>query len=284
MGLYDREYMREDESGHRRGPAAPWSPTIALLVVLGAVFVAQWFIPHKIEYQLALSLDGILHGHLWQLVTFQFLHGGFLHILLNGITLYSFGRFMEMSIGRGRFLTLYFLSGIAGGILQVAAIYLLRQDPFSPVVGASAGIAGLLGGFAALHPRRRLTILLFVFPVTVRADILLWILVGISLLGTFVPFGGLAHAAHLGGLLAGLGWMLLALKKSARVSQGASSWRVPPILGSSPPPNPSTTSPDEFIANDVDPILDKIATHGIHSLSERERKVLDSARKKITGR
>lgn len=281
MGLYDRDYMRDDEPARRPArPAKPWSPTITLLVVLGLIFLIQSAFHlqrnYWIEEHFALSLDGIKHGHVWQLLTFQFLHGGLLHILLNGFTLYSLGLFMEETIGRRRFLGLYFLSGVAGGVLQVVASLALQHNTF--VVGASAGIAGLLGAFAAMFPHRHLTIFLLVFPVTVRAQVLLWILVGLSLLGTVIPFGGVAHAAHLGGLLAGVVYVRFASRRSRPPRRDSAS--VPPFLSTTNAP-PRSQEPADFIAREVDPILEKIATHGIQSLTERERKILEAARARM---
>lgn len=281
MGLYDRDYMRDDEPGYFPVQRDSWSPTITLLVVLGVVFLCQWLVPRNVQLErvFGLSLNGIQHGYIWQLLTFQFLHSGFLHILLNGFTLYSLGRFMEKSLGPGRFLALYFLSGIAGGVLQIAATFLLRQKDI-PVVGASAGIAGLLGAFAAMYPGRRLTILLVVFPVTVRAGDLFWILTGLSLVCTIFPFGGVAHAAHLGGILAGLAYVRLALRSQRQAEGAFDADPAPPVLKGQPPSAAELDGAD-FITREVDPILDKIATHGIHSLTDRERKVLDIARKKM---
>ena len=284
MGLYDRDYMRDDEPAgyHRRGPATPWSPTITLLVMLVAIFLGQSLLHlannYSLERHFALSLDGIKHGHVWQLLTFQFLHGGLLHLLLNGITLYSLGRFMEEVIGRNRFLLMYFFSGLMGGILQIAAIFALHHNPDIPVVGASAGIAGLLGAFAAMYPHRRLTIFIVVFPVNVRAEVLLWVLAGLSLVGTIVPFGGIAHAAHLGGLVAGFAYVRLAGRhQSTRASYNSSA---PPVIRTSSTP-PPLNNPADFIAREVDPILEKIASQGIHSLTDHERKLLEEARKRM---
>jgi len=275
MGLYDRDYMRDDEPGYRHVRSNPWSPTIALLIVLGAIFLIQMALQLKqnywLEEHLALSLTGIKHGEVWQLLTFQFLHGGILHIALNGLTLYSFGRFMEQDLGRSRFLTLYFLSGIAGGVLQIAATWLLRQNPHVPVVGASAGIAGLLGAFILSHPDLRL--ILFPIPFKIRAWTLLWIVLPVSIIGTVIPFGGVAHAAHLGGLLAGGAFV--------RWTWKARRTTPPPFLAKPPVATKEEIATDDFIASEVDPILDKIAKQGIHSLTERERKILESARARM---
>jgi len=287
MGLYDRDYMRGDEPGSfRRVRSAPWSPTIALLAVLIAIFLLQQLLHLKgsawIEHYFGLSLDGIRRGRLWQVLTFQFLHGGWFHILLNGFTLYSLGRFMEEVIGRSRFLGLYFLSGIAGGALQIVTTLLLNHNPYIPMVGASAGIAGLLGAFAAMYPHRRLTIFIIVFPLSIRAEVLLWVFLGLSVFGTLLPFGGIAHAAHLGGLLAGLAYVRFLLRRrSPRPSSYGGS--VPPFIRTTTSP-PPPSSPADYIASEVDPILEKIATHGIHSLTERERKILESAHTRMRKR
>lgn len=290
MGLYDRDYMRDDEPGYRRRfRSAPWSPTIALLVVLGLVFLVQKMFElrneHSFERGFALSLDGIQHFKLWQLLTFQFLHGGILHIALNGITLYSFGRFMEQTIGRGRFLTLYFLSGIAGGLLQVAASWTMNQPAEGAVVGASAGISGLLGAFILARPDQRLV--LFPIPIPIRAQTLLWIILPLSIFGTVYPFGGIAHAAHLGGLLAGGAFMRWfgASRRAGIGSSYASSdetfeLRRPPLIITNAT-IASTPAKDDFIEREVNPILEKIAARGIQSLTDRERKVLAEAQKKI---
>lgn len=281
MGLYDRDYMRDEPPAYRRARSStPWSPTIVLLVVLTVFSLTQTTLHLRdnfwMEEYLGLSLAGIQSGRVWQLLTFQFLHGGFLHLLLNGITLYSFGRFLEMELGRRRFLALYFLSGTAGGLLQMMATWLLRQAVDIPVVGASAGISGLLGAFILSHPELRLT--LFPIPFKIRARTLLWILLPVSLLGTVFPFGGIAHAAHLGGLLAGGAFIRWTWKSPRRNPE-------PPFLTQSPAPMETTkaqAATDGFIEREVNPILDKIAQQGIHSLTDRERKVLDEARKRMT--
>lgn len=279
MGLYDREYMREDEPGYRPVRPDPWSPTVALLIVLGAVFVVQFALQWKGNFWLdthgALSLTGIRAGQVWQLVTFQFLHGNLLHLALNGMTLYSFGRFLEQDLGRSRFLALYFISGTAGGLLQVIATWLLRQDPAIPVVGASAGIAGLLGAFILSHPEVRL--MMFPIPFKFRAWSLLWVVLPLSVIGTVFPFGGIAHAAHLGGMLAGgafTRWTWAARRNKL----------TPPTLDPAPTDEirqAAEKRTEEFIASEVDPILEKIHAHGIHSLTEREREILAQARSKI---
>src|SRR5262249_8623628 len=122
----------------------------------------------------ALSLEGLKHGYVWQLLTFQFMHAGFLHLLLNCWGIYMFGLAIEEALGRVKFLTLYFTSGVVGGLAQTGLGLLLGNAFSGPVVGASAGLFGLIAAFAMLFPDRVLTLLLFfVIPVNLRAKYLL---------------------------------------------------------------------------------------------------------------
>src|SRR5271170_7157342 len=106
--LDDREYMRQPAYHEPRV-----SFTVALLIANAVVFLVQLAasnFPHGplIEHNyFELSLAGLKNGYVWQLVTFQFMHGGWLHIIFNSIAIYFFGRPVEMVLGRARFLTLY---------------------------------------------------------------------------------------------------------------------------------------------------------------------------------
>jgi membrane associated rhomboid family serine protease len=283
MGLYDRDYMREEEPRFGRFRADPWSPTVALLVVLVIIFLIQWVLRAQgnywIEHTLGLSLNGIRDGAFWQLFTFQFLHGSWLHLLLNGVGLYSCGRAVEAILGRKRLILLYFLSGTGGGILQMATSLLLRQNPDIPVVGASAGISGLLAAFIMCRPDARLIV--FPIPVPIRGWTLLWIVVAVSIWGTVFPFGGVAHAAHLGGLLAGGAFVRWSRRKQPLSPEP--DWLIPPTIRRTPsaeaPPDSKVVDDDE-----VNAILEKINAQGIQSLTDRERKVLERAHTRLNKR
>src|SRR5262249_14851464 len=126
--------------------------------------------------------------------------------LFNCLGLYFFGRSVEDAIGKRSFLKLYFLSGTAGGLVQLLAL-LLPGHADRPVVGASAGVLGLLAAYATLFPDREVVTWIWFLPIRVKAKYLLWFFGLLSLYGTFVPFDAVAHAAHLGGMLAG--WVYL---------------------------------------------------------------------------
>ena len=138
----------------------------------------------------ALSVDGLRHGFVWQLLTYQFMHGGWLHLLLNCWAIYVFGREVEGTLGWKRFLTLYFSSGVIGGLFQALAGVLLGGAFAAPVVGASAGAFGLVAAFATLYPERPLMLLLFfIIPVSMRAKFLLLFSALLTVFGHHLPDG-----------------------------------------------------------------------------------------------
>jgi membrane associated rhomboid family serine protease len=293
--LSDRSYMREPG---RTG----WSMTTLLLVTLVGCFLAQnvvdGFRPGWIMNWLALSAEGLGQGRVYELVTFQFLHYGLLHLLGNMIGLYFFGRSVEALLGSRGMLALYLISGTVGGLLQMAAAFAFPQHFGAAVVGASAGVFGLIAAFAVNAPEEPITLLLFfVLPVTFPAKVLLWGEGGIALIGVLGPlvrapiFGtGVAHAAHLGGMLTGMAWIHWRVRGATM-----SFWRPHPARRepASPAPKRAARNPrrkpeelpaGEFISREVDPILEKISAQGIHSLTDRERQILEAARNKMAKR
>jgi membrane associated rhomboid family serine protease len=207
--LPDRDYTQPPIRKWR------WSATIVLILLNIVAFCFPYtLLPKLIDpVYFALSLPGLQHGYVWQLLTYQFMHGGLAHLLLNCWALFVFGRGVEWAVGKPRFLILYFSGGIIGGLFQVLAA-LLWPDYFGGAsVGASAGIFGVVASFAMLFPDQRLVMLLFfVIPINMRAKSLLWFVLVLTALGISFPHSGLArllggnvaHFAHLGGILTGL--------------------------------------------------------------------------------
>lgn len=287
--LEDRDYMRQSFGRLR------WSATLALIVVLVVVFLLE--LAHALpDRYLVLGVDDIRRGYVWELLTFQFLHQGWLHLIGNCWALFLFGREVEHTLGKPRFLTLYFVSGIVGGLFQVLAAFLWPNHFGGWVVGASAGIFGVVAAFAMLFPDQMITML--ILPISFTAKWLLLFSLAITVLGIAFPetFGQhIAHAAHLGGILTGMAfirlggelrrtfWEPLASRKRKRDLIKAVSIKIPqwPRAKSE---NPADVPEEEFISREVDPILDKISQHGIQSLTERERKILEAARNKMAKR
>lgn len=292
--LEDRSYMREPS--FRSGRSA----VVILLIVNAVAFIAQLAVDRFTSFDIgsyfALSLKGLQHGYVWQFVTYQFLHGGWLHLILNCWVIYVFGRAIEEALGWRVFVALYLGSGVFGGMLQeLCALAFGPNSHFAAsVVGASAGAFGLLAAYAVLAPERVLTLLLFfVLPVSLRAKYLLYIGLAMAVVGMVLPTDNIAHAAHLGGMLGGIFVVRYAIhwhwrwpwpsprlrsptpRRLVKVPSDSRLWSHGKTVDADDLPN------DEFLAREVDPILDKISAQGIHSLTERERRVLEKARSKV---
>jgi len=143
----------------------------------------------------------------WQLITSAFLHGGLTHIFFNMFALYSFGIVVERQLGSNRFAGLYLASVLSAGLMQLATVTLTVDQGAVPTVGASGGVFGVMLAFAILNPQAR--VLLVFPPIPMKA----WVLVtGYAIVelssGIFGTTQGVAHFAHLGGML-GAGALLM---------------------------------------------------------------------------
>jgi membrane associated rhomboid family serine protease len=293
--LEDRDYMRQPEYGRHL------SLTVALIIVNALIFVFELLVSgdaHSLyieNHYFALSKEGLESGFVWQLLTFQFMHAGLLHLLFNSLAIYFFGRPVENALGRRHFVTLYLTSGVIGGLVQMLFAVLMPNYFDAPVVGASAGALGLVAAFAILYWQERFSLLIYFIPVSMTGKTLLAVSLGLAFVGMLIPNSGIANAAHLGGILTGgfyvrlfiqgqwPHWRFSARSTGPREFAGprtgkTSFWRS----GADQPDEDLST--DEFVESEVDPILDKISRHGIQSLTERERQVLEKARNRMAKR
>ena len=143
--------------------------------------------------------------HLWQLVTYAFLHGSGTHLFFNMFALYMFGGEVERVFGPVRYLEYYAVSVVTAAITQLVVLGMAGGSPY-PTIGASGGVFGLLLAFGVLFPQRPL--MLIFPPVPIRAWLLVTLYGGLGLyLGVTGTMEGIAHFAHLGGMLGG--WLLL---------------------------------------------------------------------------
>jgi membrane associated rhomboid family serine protease len=293
--LDDRDYMRRPEyndSGWRPAFHPRWSWTVVFLIAYAVVFVAnnlvmaRFFPGNDFFYRyLALSTEGIGHGYVWQLVTYQFMHVGWFHILGNSWVIYMFGREMESVLGGKKFLALMFSSGMVGGVFQVLVALVWPQYFGGAVVGASACAFGLVAAYALMFPERELTLLLFfIIPIHLRAKTLLIGSAVLAVAGFAFPnviMPHVAHAAHLGGMVMGGFFVRYILRGDWSRLEGflhPAQKKLPPRVRMEPvEPKPE----GGFMESEVDPILDKISAHGIQSLTTREREILEAARKQV---
>lgn len=250
----------------------------------------------------------------WQLITYQFMHGGLFHLFFNMFALWMFGMEFEQMWGSKRFLTYYLLSGIGAGILQ---IFISN----APTVGASGAIYGLLLAFGVTFPDRKI----FMFPlfIPISAKYFVMIFAGIELLsGIYSSNSSVAHFAHLGGAATGYllikfgdklkifqtmdslwsGILKLSNKKSSSGYNSGnygtnyysytsqSSWRDSQRSNQASQQQSQTTSyykkqyiidGEEITQDKIDSILDKISASGYTSLTEREKYILNELSKRL---
>jgi membrane associated rhomboid family serine protease len=175
-----------------------------LLLVNTAVFIVYFIggrsLGSHITALFSLYWAGAIRSlFVWQIFTYMFLHGGVMHLLFNMLTLWFFGTQLERDWGTRRFLKYYFYCGMAAGVCVLIAD-VLTSDYFTPTIGASGAIFGILVAFGVLYPNQ--TVLMnFLFPI--KAKYLVMIYAAIELLLTFGPNNGVSTIAHLGGMLFG---------------------------------------------------------------------------------
>lgn len=293
--LEDRDYMRAP-AGYD-GPSRWRTATATILIVNAVVFLMEALTPRGpglsfTDQYLSLSWAGLRHGYVWQLLTFQFLHAGIWHILLNSIGLFSFGFAVEQMLGTKRFVWLYLMSGVIGGLVHVLGGFVwpshfgvltdvFGRHLYGPMVGASAGLFGLITAFALMMMASGQDItgrLYFIIPITISPKVLLGVTAGTTLIGLLLDKSNVAHGAHAGGMLGG--WLMLRFFAwQSRRALLQREWESEP-----PARTKAAKSETEFLSEEVDPILEKISQQGIQSLTARERKILDEARKKMERR
>jgi membrane associated rhomboid family serine protease len=190
-------------------PALP-PVTLALLIANVAVFLAQGFADDSLVIWFALWPFGspaytgpeAPAGFLpWQLVTYSFLHGNGLHLGVNMLGLFMFGSEVERVLGFRRYFTYYFVSVLTAALAQLVMSAMAAGPPY-PTVGASGGVFGLLLAYGMFFPRRM--VMLIFPPIPMPARMFVFVYAAIELyLGVTGTQAGVAHFAHLGGMLGG---------------------------------------------------------------------------------
>ena len=235
-----------------------------------------------------LSSAALRQGHLWQFVSYTFLHENVIHFALNMLVVFFLGRDLEVRFGRNLFVALYYLSGALAGL---GWLIFSSGGTYSGVcIGASGAAFGLIGALAAAFPKREITLLVFfILPVTMTARMMAIVAAGVSLLLMFVSKSDVAHSAHLSGCAAGY---LLALayvrcapaRPSPRVSERKRArFRIVPYQdeGSDVEFWQREPEPEAYTDEEVNRILEKIKAKGLRSLSKQERDVLDLASRSV---
>lgn len=257
----------------------PASVVGILLLINIVVFLLQnILVGLHLDYYLGLNCSSIMSGafllYIYQFITYQFLHGGLFHILINMVMLFFFGRELERSLGSRRFLVLYLAGGVLGGVVFLLWS-LLPGGSGGIVVGASGAIYGIVVYYAMCWPHRKVNVFLFPIMVPMKVMHLAILFVGISLFSGFFSHAGdpgVAHFCHLGGAL--FGFLFHRYERaSVQLFEESRQRRIR-----------KERQNDEERKTEVDRLLRKIHEEGISSLSSSEKTFLNEASKKLRNR
>lgn len=292
--LSDRSYMRDED------PRNATSVLVWLICAIVAGFILQqvmlkWIMDgHGLESLLGLSPARIEAGHVWTLITYAFLHGNILHVVGVLLGLYFLGRELLPLLGPRRFLGLFGVAIMVGGLLWTAT----NWNSNALLLGASGGVFALLIVFACFYPNQQMTLLLFfILPVTVKPKYLALTVVLIDLcgfvfyeiMGARSPFG-FAHSAHLGGMAVGWFYFRYVHQANWGFLTRRSDIELPRWMrkGSKSAAAASTTNVNvptrADLRAEVDRILDKINSQGFSALTPEEKRVLDNAKDLLSRR
>ena len=238
----------------------------ALLIATVGAFFLQITVPALAGA--LVFVPRLVFGRPWSVLTYMFLHGGLGHLAFNMLALFFFGPRVEARLGSRRFAILYFLSGVSGALLS------FLFAPGAPIIGASAGVFGVMLAFAYFWPHDPIHIW-GVIPVPARMLVIIT-----TVLALWSGFGGarsgIAHFAHLGGYAGAylyLRWLdrtRAAFKRQAAAvpadaARRAADWRSIDLA-----------SLHEVNREEVNRLLDKISAHGVGSLTPQEQLFLSN--------
>lgn len=258
-----------------------WAPPqrIVLLSLIGlnaAAFIVQlvltsWNQPFVLEY-FGLSDRGINDAYAWQFFTAPLLHNNIWHFAADMLVLYFIGRDVEAIIGQRQFLFLYLFGAFSG---ELGHLFLMPSD--CVLFGASGGVAAIFIAYATILPELEMTtLLLFMVPVRLKmrrlAQIALVVAVALLL---YDRSGVVGHSAFVGGAIAG--WFYAHLLGFGRTSLLQRVLRQRRLEAA----RLKSMRADQFVVEEIDPLLEKISQRGLASLSRRERRLLEQAREKM---
>lgn len=186
--------------GYAIGPGGI-SPAVRILIIANVVlFVLNLIANGALTVPLGLSPQAVFtQGALWQPITYMFLHGGLSHILFNMLALWMFGTDLERTWGTRFFAKYYLITGVGAAATSLLLSLFTDRVYYSVTVGASGAIYGLLVAYAMYFPHR--TIFLIIFPLPARVFV---IIAGVlAFMNSVGGSDGVAHSAHLGGLVIG---------------------------------------------------------------------------------
>ncbi len=284
MGYQDRHYNQDGGAPMgrmRSGSVVLWLIGINCVIFLidamlggGSRVGATRYLSSWGNFNIVQAVEGF---QVWRLVTYQFLHFDFFHVLFNMIGLYFFGPMMEQWWGSRRFIAFYLLCGVCGALPMIVLVYAGVIHPQAGLVGASGALYGILIGAATLFPHQRVQLLFPPIPMTLRTMALVFL--GISFFSALIGNNDGGNAAHLAG--AGLGFFLVK-------RPGLLNWadRLSPQAiqaGYTRGRYEKKVKKQQATREEVDRILEKVSEKGLQSLSGREKKILQQDTDRLRG-
>lgn len=309
MSLDSRDYYRP--SGF--GGFSFFPPMIKnlLMINIGVFFLQMIFdnitfggVPggYILNHYFALNpLDGVdrfgisFNFQIWQLITYQFMHGDFMHIFFNMLMLWMFGNEIENVMGSRKFILFYLISGIGAGLLQLF-VSPIMSDVLAVTIGASGAVYGVMIAFAMFFPDRYI---LFYFLIPVKAKYLITFLFIVEFFSTGQA-SAVAHLAHIGGAITAFIFIVVDRNNEFNLRRLFGNYRKPNYTNRTSTFGHTfshrkvsdddieeatfydiTSKHEEEITQEIiDRILDKISQSGYQGLTEREKKILFEASKK----
>lgn len=185
--------------------------TVQIIIVLNLLVFVMWYVmsPEFMYLNFLVSWDAMLEGRYWTLLTSEFSHNYFFHLLINMFAFYGFGLAVESFLGSKKFIIFYIMAAITASLGHALVSYLLLDQPALPALGASGAVAGVILLFSLVYPKEKILLLGFIPLPAISAALLF---VGLDLWGLFAQTQGgslpIGHGAHLGGALYGLCYFL----------------------------------------------------------------------------
>jgi membrane associated rhomboid family serine protease len=241
----------------------------------------------------------------WQFLTYQFLHGSFMHLFFNMFALWMFGMELERLMGSRKFLTFYLLCGIGAGLIHLGFSSLGEGAELMRTIGASGSVYGVILAFGLTFPDRTIIMFPLFFPIPARIFVFIYLAMALFN-GLTNTSDGVAHFAHLGG--AAVGYLLLQIGNDIGVYSffdkiynifsprqvGSEKTNVytlnddyskksstPSWFKTEPKKTSHSNSGTSVPQEEIDRILEKISSSGYNSLTDKEKQALYEASKKL---
>jgi len=285
--LYERSYMKSE-------PYRLKTCTDIVLFVLIATFLVQaifelFSLGYGYHKLFALNWTQLENGYLWQLITYGFLHDGPLHLIFNLLGIHFVGRALEAIIGFEKYLKLILTSLLSGAIM-----WMVVSEHNNGLIGFSAAVIAILTLYCLKRPHTKVNLLLFfIVPISIRPQFILIGLLVLELYGLLFTElntnGGIAHSAHLGGMIAAFITHLISRDSSKLKIQFPKFIFSKQVKEPRFTQTPNSANKGKFkykvnlaetknLQHQVDEILDKINEKGFGALDEKEKNILEKAK------